>query len=46
VSGGDELGDAVGDRAGLTGSRPGQHADRPAGSQHGLALLVVEVGNQ
>ena len=46
VSGGDELGDAVGDGAGLTGSRPGQHADRPARGQHRLALLVIEVGNQ
>jgi len=46
VSGRDELGDAVGDRPGLTGPRAGQNADRPAGSQHGLALLVVEVGNQ
>ena len=45
VAGGDELGDAVGDRPGLPGSRPGQHADRSARSQHGLALLVIEVGN-
>ena len=46
VSGRDELGDAVGDRPGLTGPRAGQNADRPAGSQHGLALFVIEVGNQ
>ena len=46
VSGLDELGDTVGDRAGLAGTRPGQHADRTDRSQHSLALLVVEVGNQ
>ncbi len=46
VSGRDELGDAVGDRAGLTGARPSEHTDRPTGSQHRLALLVIEVGNQ
>ena len=42
----DELGDAVGDGAGLARSGAGQHADRSARSQHGLALLVVQSGGQ
>ena len=39
---GDQVGDAVGDGAGLAGTGPGQHADRAAGGQDGLALFVIE----
>ncbi len=41
-----EVGDAPGDGAGLTGAGAGQHADRPAGREDGLALFVVEVAEQ
>jgi hypothetical protein len=39
-----QLCDAPGDGAGLAGARTRQHAHRPTGRQHSLALLVVEVG--
>ena len=42
VTGGDEVRDAAGDGAGLAGAGAGQHAQRTAGRQHGLPLLVVE----
>ena len=43
VPGRHQVGDAAGDRAGLAGPGAGQHAHRPAGGEHRLALLVVEV---
>ena len=43
VPGRHQVGDAAGDRAGLARPGAGQHAHRPAGGQHRLALLVVEV---
>lgn len=46
VTGADELGDAVRDGAGFAGSRTGEHAHRAARRQHGLALLIVEAGDQ
>lgn len=42
----DQLGDPVGDGAGLAGAGAGQHADRAARGQHGFALLVVQPGGQ
>jgi hypothetical protein len=41
-AGGQQIGDAVGQRARLAGPRPGDNHDRPLGGRHGLALLVVE----
>ena len=46
VTAGNQLGDPVRDGAGLPRSGTDQHADRAAGSQHGLALLVVQPGCQ
>ena len=43
VTGGHQVRDAPGDGAGLAGTGAGQHAHRPTGRLHGLALLVVEV---
>ena len=37
------MSDAASDGAGLSGAGTGQHADRTAGGEDGLALLVVEV---
>ena len=42
----DEVGDAVGDHAGLAAARPGQDEQRPLAVQHRLPLLLVEAGKQ
>ena len=38
----EQVGDAVGDDAGLAAARPGQHQQRPVAVRHGLALRLGE----
>ena len=46
VAGADEVGDPVGDGAGLTRSGARQHAHRTAAGEHRRALLVVQSGDE
>lgn len=46
MAAGHQLGDPVGDGAGLAGTGAGQHAHRPARCQHGGTLLLVESGDE
>ena len=42
LAGGDQVGEARGQRRGLAGARAGEHQDRPFGRQHRLALRRVQ----